>query len=147
MDRSEKLRGSVRELHARLKFKFDEVSQKVTLIVKPRTSVRLSPLARLLGFYMTDIPYGRNEGSWVSDLDQGFSSLYVYCNVVQPIVVGDTFVPLEKSCPWKEKRATPSLARTRTFNTCRFKRIISRPWQYRTRAFRTGKRGRDASLS
>ena len=43
VDRLENLRGSVKKLHHRLKFKFDEVSQKVTLIVKPRTSVRLSP--------------------------------------------------------------------------------------------------------
>ena len=94
VDRLENLRSSVKKLHDRLKFKFDEVSQKVTLILKPRTSARLSPpLARLLGFDMTDIPYGRNKGSRVSDLDQGFRSLYVYCNVVQPTVVGDTFVP------------------------------------------------------
>ena len=64
VDRLENLRSSVKKLHDRLKFKFDEVSQKVTVLVKPRTSARLSPpLARLLGFDMTDIPYGRNKGS------------------------------------------------------------------------------------
>ena len=52
---------------------------------------------------MTDIPYGRNKGSRVSDLDQGFSSLYVYCNVVQPTVVGDTFVPLLRIVPVEGK--------------------------------------------
>ena len=104
VDRLENLRSSVKKLHDRLKFKFDEVSQKVTLFLKPRTSARLSPpLARLLGFDMTDIPYGRNKGSRVSDRDQGFSSLYVYCNVVQPTVVGDIFVPLLRIVPVEGK--------------------------------------------
>ena len=104
VNRLENLRSSVKKLHDRLKFKFDEVSQKVTLFLKPRTSARLSPpLARLLGFDMTDIPYGRNKRSRVSDLDQGFSSLYVYCNVVQPTVVGDTFVPLLRIVPVEGK--------------------------------------------
>ena len=130
----ENLKGSVKKLHDRLKFKFDEVSQKLTLIWKRHTSVRRSPpLARLLGFDMTDIPYGRNEESRVSDLDQGFSSLYVYRNVVQPTVIGDTFVPLLRIVPVDgKKQATSSLARTRTFNTCRFKRILSRSWKYRS---------------
>ena len=104
MDRLENLRSSVKKLHDILKFKFDEVSQKVTLFLKPRTSARLSPpLARLLGFDMTDIPYGRNKGSRLSDLAQGFSSLYVYFNVVQPTVVGDSFVPLLKIVPVEGK--------------------------------------------
>jgi hypothetical protein len=75
---------------------FNEQTKKVT-IKGPTTGARvrmiLSPvLARMLG--MPETVRGECIGLFTPDIRRGFCSLYIYCDVIEPVVVGDSKVPL-----------------------------------------------------
>ena len=93
--------------HVNLKkvhFSYYEIMQKATISVKQGSSVELSPiLKRMLGMQMTTLAAGSHEGAHVVDVNQGFHSLYVYCNVVEPRPVGDSEVPLLRIVPIEGK--------------------------------------------
>lgn len=74
---------------------FDEVTHKVKMTLNTNYILSLSPgLQRFLGFSKTNFSGGAHVADHVADLHQGFYSLYVYCPVVEPRMVGDAFVPL-----------------------------------------------------
>ena len=50
-------------------------------------------LADMLGFRATDLA-GDVKGDYRHDISRGFHSLYVYCSVCEPQIVGDVKVPL-----------------------------------------------------
>ena len=73
----------------------DDVTHRVKIILKTNYEISLSPaLQTILGFDKTYYAAGMHIADHVADLHQGFYSLYVYCPVVEPRMVGDAFVPL-----------------------------------------------------
>ena len=56
----------------------------------------------ILGFH-SDVLNTSVHAERVVDMTQGLNSLYVYTDVVQPRVVGDSLVPLLRSVPIKGK--------------------------------------------
>ena len=83
---------------------YDSITQKVTISVKPRASVKFSPLLQiLLGLSHAEYGPGTHEGNNVVDIRQGFYSLYVYCNLSEPHMVGDALVPLLRIVPIRGK--------------------------------------------
>jgi hypothetical protein len=103
-----------------IEFTYNEISQKITIkFVDESTDTFLAiakPLAELMGFDLEDLQklspdvvMSKAEdliaihssgdkksytGSRVCDLQRGFYAIYVYCDLVEPTVVGDVKVPL-----------------------------------------------------
>ena len=111
-----KLKGENRE---RVQLSFDNISQKMTISLKPHSMLYLTKsFAGLLGFYEEDFDEsdrvlktdGVNAsntiaiGPWdtdkkiesrrVCDLQRGFYCLFVYCDLIEPVLVGDVKAPI-----------------------------------------------------
>lgn len=81
-------------------FTFDHITQKVSIKINPRARLILSPaLTQILGLKADEFGHGFHMGERVIDVHQGFYSLYVYCSLVEPRVVGDVEVPLLRIVP------------------------------------------------
>lgn len=78
----------------------DNIDQRVTLTVMTGLRLQLSPkLSKLLGFESTHYSEGKHTGRYMADVHQGFYSIYVYCPLVEPQIVGDSRVPLVRIVP------------------------------------------------
>ena len=78
-----------------LKLILDDVTRRIKMIIKTHYVITLSPaLQRFLGFTKARFIAGTHLAKHVADLHQGFYSLYVYCPVIEPRMVGDALVPL-----------------------------------------------------
>ncbi len=85
--------------HKEIKFVYESITQKVWIKLDRSYSVTLSPkLQHLLGFDKSDITE-TEQAPQVVDMAQGFHNLYVYTNIVEPRVVGDSLVPLLRIVP------------------------------------------------
>ena len=93
-----------------LTLKLNPISQRVEVHVHSGGSgvdVRFNThLAELLGLSpeKTDVflPTGSYVGSYTFDLNHGFYSLYVYCDLVRSRPIGDIMAPLLRSVPLKQ---------------------------------------------
>ena len=81
-------------------FVYHAVSQKATIQVLENCQLELSPtLQRMLGMQEVYLSQGSHRGVHVVDVNQGFYSLYVYCNLIEPWLVGDSRAPLLRIVP------------------------------------------------
>ena len=92
------------EKPGRVQFSYNSVTQKVCAHMKSETKFTLyGDLVDILGFgksAMTD--EGRPialQANSIVDLRRGFESLYVYSSMVEPRIVGDRIVPLQRIVP------------------------------------------------
>jgi hypothetical protein len=85
-------------------FLYDDTTTKVTIDIEFGAFVELSPvLQSILGMNNQEIGIGRHEGTRVVDVDRGFYSLYIYCSLLEPRLVGDSLVPLLRIVPIRGK--------------------------------------------
>ena len=83
-----------------LKNKFNEINHKIDMKVKKDYQTIISPLLQsMLGFRQAIFRRGEYVSDWVADLKKGLNSLYMYCPLVEPRVVGDAQVPLLRIVP------------------------------------------------
>ena len=68
------------------------------------------------------------ESPYEADL-QRIMTIYVYSDIVQPQIVGDTSAKLLKTFRWRESTVTSSLKRSQTYSTFRFKPNRSKTWK------------------
>ena len=84
----------------KVKIEFDDISHKVTFTIVDEAILKLSnSLAKILGFEQEEFDAGVYIAPWVCDVTQGFHSLYIYSNIVEPSMVGDALVPLLRIVP------------------------------------------------
>jgi hypothetical protein len=77
-----------------------EVDHIATLWVRNISQVITSPLLMsLLGFDKLDFSNGNHKAPYVSDVHQGHHSLYLYCPLIEPRMVGGAHVPLLRIVP------------------------------------------------
>lgn len=81
--------------------KYDESIGRVVLFVHSPKAIRMSSvLANILGFsrrnFNSDVKY---ESNLTPDIRRGITSMYVYCDVIEQVVVGDTKVQLLRTLP------------------------------------------------
>jgi len=94
-----------------ISFKYDAITLKTTMKVAPRKIVEMSPsLSHMLGFSTCSFRGDRQSDSvttFESDLFPdsrlGSTSMYVYCDVIEPVVVGDSKVQLLRTLPFLDK--------------------------------------------
>jgi len=80
------------------------ITEKVTIWCPSETRVWFSQtLVEMLGLGKDGFDPGIWEGQYVVDTRRGFYAIYVYCDAIQPRVVGDTLSPLLQVLPIKGK--------------------------------------------
>ena len=81
-------------------FSFNPPTHKVDETLAAKHCIRLyGQLAKMSGFGGGDIKIRKSkESPYVAKL-YGITSIYVYCNIVQPQIVGNTSVPLQRTIP------------------------------------------------
>lgn len=78
-------------------FVYLSVSGRVRLHIKAShdTTIMLGQgLADVLGFEAFKNYTETTVSPYIADINRGFYNLYVYCNICEPQIVGDTYVPL-----------------------------------------------------
>ena len=81
-------------------FNYNPITGKVKLSLKAKCKLEFSQgLSDILGFDKTGFEAPGNESiteyaPYLADVSRGFNSLYVYCSICEPQIVGDTYVPL-----------------------------------------------------
>ena len=80
---------------------YSTITQKVTVDLDPGTIFSMD-MSNILGFNNSFVTTAK-EGDSVVDMAQEFYALYVYTNVVEPRVVGDSVVPLLRIVPLEGK--------------------------------------------
>ena len=83
-----------------VRFEYNVITRTVTLKIAENYKVGLSKgVSEILGF-PTFKKYTENKvASFKADIQHGFYSLYVYCSICEPQVVGDYYVPLLRTVP------------------------------------------------
>ena len=101
--------------------RFTHISSRKRALVTTHTSITRRVkfefslnLARMIGFKAGTIYLGKDvpiTGEKPLDLASNLNSFYVYCDLLQPILVGDTKVPLLRIVDKSEKRKVWLIAR------------------------------------
>jgi len=88
-----------------VKFRYNEVNKKVVINMQERELITLSStLATILGITGTGIdnlgpaPYVF-KGNKVCDINRGVTAIYIYCDILEYVPVGDTKAPLLRIVP------------------------------------------------
>jgi len=89
----------------RVNFLYSTVTKKITIIIRNGAHLRLTPgMSHLLGF-AGQLNFGGDQVTYIAsqpcDMDRGFYALYIYCDLIESVLVGDTRVPLLKIVPVK----------------------------------------------
>ena len=81
-------------------FTYHPITKKASVTIQHGCEMDISPtLVRMLGLVNSHMSAGTYHGVHNVDVHQGFYSLYIYCDVVDPQSVGDTQVPLLRIVP------------------------------------------------
>ena len=84
-----------KEAQAKIKFSYNPSSRKVTVDVKRSATLWFTgDVAAVLGFAQDCSIEKKTSSHYTADINGGFSSLYVYTDIVDPQFVGDVKVPL-----------------------------------------------------
>lgn len=87
-----------------MEFSYHGITKKATIRIKRNCRITMSEmLTSMLGMQSRHMSAGTHKGTNVVDVNQGFHSLYVYCNVVEARPVGDCEVPLLRIVPVEGK--------------------------------------------
>lgn len=88
-----------------INFYYEHISDKCYAIIRNTTgySIKIklnSNLCTLMGFEVEEeLSSGYHKGKFTSDLNMGFTSMYVYCSMVEPRLVGAIRAPLLRTVP------------------------------------------------
>jgi hypothetical protein len=99
--------GNIASSHASstsVSFHYHKIENKVSLSLRCGLQVKLSNgLSQALGFEQK--VYTENAmASYQPDITRGFNTLYVYCSICEPQIVGDTYAPLLRTVFITENR-------------------------------------------
>ena len=84
-----------KEAQTKVKFSYNHSSRKVTVDVKHGTTVWFTgDIATVLGFDQDCVIKKKTSSPYAADINGGFSSMYVYTDIVDAQFVGDVKVPL-----------------------------------------------------
>lgn len=113
-----------------LVFSINEATHKATLKIGKYHRIWFnSSLARLLGMSSryTDVllPEGEYVGDKMVDLSQDLHSMYVYCDLIAPQIVGDAHAPLLRTIPLEYRTDAPE-ALSKVFNHIYFMPLLKK---------------------
>jgi hypothetical protein len=117
----------MKELKNKFDMDFNEINHKIDMKVKTDCQVIISPILQsMIGFRQAILPAGEYVSDWVADIKKGLNSLYVYCPLVEPRIVGDAQVPLLRIVP-VEGRDGEMI--TRVFDPIQYCPLLQRRFQ------------------
>ena len=115
------------DLKKKFNIGYNEVNHKVFVQVKDHSQVILSPLLQtMLGFKRPIFPPGEFVADFVADITRSLSSLYVYCPLIEPRMVGDAQVPLLRIVPVEGRDGDMV---TRVFDPIQYCTLVQRRFQ------------------
>ncbi len=82
-----------------IRLTYDKLSRKVTLKAGPNIKCIFNEIGEMLGFESNKLYTGTVTAPREADLENGFHNLYIYCDVIQAQLVGDSQVPLLRIVP------------------------------------------------
>jgi hypothetical protein len=96
LDFVKNLNGSLsKDVQDKIKFTYNRRTRKVTIDVKKQASVWFTgDIAAVLGFDQDCYVTKKTTSPYAADINAGFSSMFVYCDIVSDQIVGDKKVPL-----------------------------------------------------
>jgi len=80
-------------------FTYNDLTRKVTVDLEKGNQVFFGDLSTMMGFGEKEIIKKTTTAKREADLELGFHNLYIYCDLVQPQLVGDSQVPLIRVIP------------------------------------------------
>ena len=94
-------------MESSIRFTRDKIQNACLVEVKEcDLKIKLSNnLANILGLENIYHKFGKSRGTRMCDIAEGFSSLYVYCIIVEPQIVGDVQAQLFRIVRVKEKKS------------------------------------------
>ena len=92
------------EWSKKVEFLYNPIQQKTLLKVDKGFKLKMDQnLCRILGYECESeaviFTEGTHRAKYVMDLRQGFDNLYIYTNIIEPRVVGDSMAPLLRIVP------------------------------------------------
>jgi len=88
------------------KFEFDSLRKRFQLKVSDKYAIKMTKsLASILGYEPLDFIIYHNGSHMADDfplLNRGITALYVYCNIIDSVFVGNVKAPLLLTCPFKK---------------------------------------------
>ena len=115
------------ELRNKFEIGLNEVNHKVGITVKDGSQVILSPLLQnILGFKKAIFPAGQHMAEFVADVARSLNSLYVYCPLIEPRMVGNAQVPLLRIVPVEGRDGEMV---TRVFDPIQYCTLVQRRFQ------------------
>ena len=101
-----------KDVQSKIQLTYSKRTRKVTVDVKKQASIWFTgDIAAALGFDQDSYITKKTTSPYTSDIDAGFSSMFVYCNLVSDQIVGDKKVPLLRTVQIKG-RYGDSITRT-----------------------------------
>jgi hypothetical protein len=93
-----------KDTQSKIQLTYNKHTRKVTVDVKKQTSIWFTgDIAAALGFDQDSYITKKTTSPYTADIDAGFWSLFVYCNLVSDQIVGDKKVPLLRAVQIKGK--------------------------------------------
>jgi hypothetical protein len=114
------------ELKNKFDMGFNKINHKIDMKVKKLSSHHQSFNTIHVRIQTSYIPGGDYVSDWVVDVKKGLNSLYVYCPLVEPRMVGDAQVPLLRIVP-VEGRDGEMI--TRVFDPIQYCPLLQRRFQ------------------
>lgn len=97
----------MKDLENNVKFVYDEISNHCRIECSKDYRFQTpagEELRKLLGFTVEDLvkPGLVKTAKYPVDIQRGFHTMYIYTDIISPVLVGDAFVPLLKIIPVKD---------------------------------------------
>jgi hypothetical protein len=84
-----------KDAKSKIQLTYNRRTRKVTVDVKKQTNIWFTgDIAAALGFDQDSYITKKTTSPYTADIEAGFSSMFVYCNLVSDQIVGDKKVPL-----------------------------------------------------
>ena len=84
-----------------VRFSYDTLSRKVTVHLQNNTELFFGDVGYVLGFSPKEVISQTSTAE--READHGFHDFYFYCDIIQPLYVGDALVPLLRIVPVERK--------------------------------------------
>lgn len=103
------------------RFSYDVVTQRFEIFVGQKYAIQLSKsLSSILGFNSTE-PFHSNTSHRATTfplMKRAITALYVYCNIVDAVYIGDVKAPLLLTCPFKRSDSFNIVHQQEFLNPC-----------------------------
>lgn len=117
---------SVSTVHLRNIFVYDSFKNRVQHAMPSPFKVRLSQsVSDALGYKNNDWLEGKGEAAYPPDIRLGMHTLFVYSNIVEPQLVGDTYAPLLRAVAIEDDKKRGAQYQRSTYESPHYAPVIT----------------------